>query len=806
MKRLLKSILCVTTFLMWAISTHATEAFDTCPTKAFLIQGETAVVYGVKIVTGNYSELSNDLGMPGKLNGAGFSVHDNYLYGFGYNAQDLVKLGKDFQMQPLGVTGLPSTNFYVGDAAVIENAYYLYRRGADYGLYRVSLAPQDNDYLQATRVVNGNSLNLNIYDLAFHPSSGEAYAVEADGDLHKIDVAAGTSTLEGNLGVTGTFGASYFDVEGNLYISRNSDGHIFRIKVDDIGSEPTAADFDPAVTGTTYSYYNYPNNTNVNGTSANDVLYIENNMSGNGFNYNGNGGYDRLLLGNAQSYYQVVSQGTGAYRVTWPNGKYLNLNGVEEISYSNATIEAADALQLFALGPSSGNNDGARCATAPLIDEDEEEESQIDFGDAPDSYNSSLANNGPRHEMGTLYLGATITGENDSKMNDSGDDGVAFISAVETANDAELQSIVSVNASEPGYLHGWVDWDQNGSFDSDEKVFDGRQVVAGDNTLLMSSQPSAATGTTWARFRLSDKATLGVTGGVNNGEVEDYEISVGDSQYTTVCYPSSTSYVTLAYEDLWPRLGDYDFNDVVVQYRACQDKLDDEIKRYWITGNLIAVGAAYHNAFAVRLEGVSPANINTGFISHRIGNEYQSISPVESGRTEAILTVLPDTAELFEAQSPCKFFRTENNCFAPEIIPFSLYVPLITGIDAANAPSGVLDPFIYAVDGYNHGQDVSSQNERGWEVHLKNQSPTEAFNTQLYGVGMDASSAASGLYFTTSKGLPFAIQVSDSWQPPREKIDITDAYSQFADFAESNGLENSLWFMQPTSGKVIPVE
>lgn len=683
----------------WSVSSHANEPFTTCPTKAFLVQGSTAVTYGVNIVSGNTNELAGDMNTSGKVNGMGFSVHDNYLYGFGYEAKDLVRIGNDFQVNPLNVTGLPNTTFYVGDAAVTENAYYVYRNGNSYGLYRIPLDSADPNYLVATKVNGSQTMGLNIFDMAFHPDSGEAYAVDGGGNLHKIDVSNGTSQKIIKLSVSGTFGAAYFDVEGNLYISRNNDGHIYRVKVDQIDDLPMS-----------------------------------------------------------------------------------------------------EAVQLFAVGPSSNNNDGARCATAPIIDDTID----IDFGDAPESYGSSLDTNGARHEIGDVYLGATVTSEYAARLEDTGDDGVAFISTVQSAMNAELQSLVVVNASKAALLHGWVDWDQNGEFDDNEKVFDGKAVEAGDNTILMTVPAGATPGTTWSRFRISESDSLGATGGAVNGEVEDYELVVGDSQFTTVCYPSATGYVTLAYEDIWPNKGDYDFNDVVVQYRACQDKVDGEVMRYWITGNLLAVGAEYHNAFAVRLRDISPSNVNSSLISHSIANEHVSTTALESGRQEAILTVLPDTRALFERADNCKFFRTENGCFDTDVIPFSLYVPFVEGVDESIAPSGVLDPFIYAVDGFGHGAAVSSENERGWEVHLKNQAPTEAFDVNVFGQGMDASNPAQDNYFLTVKGLPFAIQVAESWQPPKEAVDITEAYTQFADYAESNGEANRFWFNSPVNSNVIP--
>jgi LruC domain-containing protein len=179
-------------------------------------------------------------------------------------------------------------------------------------------------------------------------------------------------------------------------------------------------------------------------------------------------------------------------------------------------------------------------------------------------------------------------------------------------------------------------------------------------------------------------------------------------------------------------------------------------------------------------------------------------SPVESGRSETILTVIPNTAVLGEKPSGCRFFRTETGCDTAHVVPFSLSVTLTTGIDESSAPSGRFDPFIYAVSGFYHGEDVATGSERGWEVHIKNQAPTEAFNTALYGLQTDVSDTALGIYFQTSQGHPFAIEVSSSsWRVPKEQVTINEAYSEFIPFAESNGSSNTTWYNTVDTSKVI---
>jgi len=317
--------------------------FESCPSKAFLMQQSIAQLYGVNLVTGDYSLISSDLGTTNKINAVGFNFHDNYIYGWGYEWGTLVRIGGDYQANPLTLIDNPGVNFYVGDIALNENSYYFYRKGVNYGLYKVSLDEQSADYLKSIKVINGQALSLNIYDFAFHPDNSFLYSVDSSGILYQIDVNSGSASNLGNVGEIGTFGAVYFDVEGKFYISRNSDGHVFIIDVDD--PSPQA--------------------------------------------------------------------------------------------------------EFFAYGPSASQNDGARCAIAPVIDESIDP--TTDYGDAPDSYGTTLFSNGARHGISNNFLGSSITTEHNANVypKTDEDDGIIFLTPLLSGSD----SLIQVHTTGAGYLN-----------------------------------------------------------------------------------------------------------------------------------------------------------------------------------------------------------------------------------------------------------------------------------------------------------------------------------------------------------------
>ena len=208
-KRLTKSrtpffkVLLVSTLLF---STAYAEPFTTCPSKAFLFQGNPVSIYGVNLVTGNYELLEDDSGISANINGLGFDQQDRYLYGFNTTDLQMVRMDGDFQAQILNLRGLPEdTSFYVGD--VSNHVYYLYRTRV--GLYKVDLRPLDDDVnaVLDAQLITADS-RIRLTDFAFHPNNNMIYGVDNNsGTLYQINPDTGNTLAIGDSGETGTFGA-----------------------------------------------------------------------------------------------------------------------------------------------------------------------------------------------------------------------------------------------------------------------------------------------------------------------------------------------------------------------------------------------------------------------------------------------------------------------------------------------------------------------------------------------------------------------------------------------------------------------
>ncbi|MFT4520667.1 MAG: LruC domain-containing protein [Halioglobus sp.] len=700
-----------------------TAPFETCPTEAFVAQGKPAVIYGVDLTSGAYNPLG-ETNTDGRLNAMGFNGADGYLYAWDKKNKKLVRIHSDYSVEPLVLDAPMNVNFYAGDVAVSENAYYAYRKNTSYaGLWRIPLDPTDPDYLKAEKVVSAQPLYLNIFDIAFHPDNDYMYSVDRAGRLFKVSPTLATSELLGSVGVKGTFGAVYFDVDGTLYISRNSDGKIYSVDVDAASPQAT----------------------------------------------------------------------------------------------------------LFSYGPSSSSNDGARCAlaaVAPPITP------TLDYGDAPVSYGTRASEDGASHVAVGPRLGAMVDAEarafpapdesDDFKDDSDDEDGVQFITDLLVGE----QTVISVSMTGSGYLNLWIDYNRNGQFDASELVIDDADSTVGSGMYVIDIPASAELGVTWVRARISSTQGLGPTGSADDGEVEDYSVTLKRPLTHSEYYPSANDYVTLAFEDLWPSLGDYDLNDFVVYYQTSitSDNTSSEeeasyIREITIKGEVAAVGASFHSGFGISIPGLLTSDIDADNVRLLVNDErpvsfdgdasgfFQPLRGLASRQNEtAVLEITRDVWNIVNTGEGCSFHRTENNCGAAANATFSLTIPVITNVPASQVAKGIFNPFVFATNGILRSSIFKDEQGNivapgdALEIHLKNHKPTWRADLALLARASDVSEASTvdddenRVTYQTSQGLPWAIEIGGRWCHPGEYQDITAAYPDFIDFVNSEGQSSSDWF------------
>lgn len=159
-----------------------------------------------------------------------------------------------------------------------------------------------------------------------------------------------------------------------------------------------------------------------------------------------------------------------------------------------------------------------------------------DFGDAPDTYLTLDASGGAKHVAIGPVLGVASDTEGDASgpLDGTGDgddeDGVT-ISGPLTVGTTE--TVVVDVLSGPALLNAFIDFDGDGSFGAGETVATDVTVNSGPNDLSFLVPAGAATGATFARFRLSTAALSGAAAGAaDDGEVEDYAVTISAAAST----------------------------------------------------------------------------------------------------------------------------------------------------------------------------------------------------------------------------------------------------------------------------------
>lgn len=157
----------------------------------------------------------------------------------------------------------------------------------------------------------------------------------------------------------------------------------------------------------------------------------------------------------------------------------------------------------------------------------------LDFGDAPDTYGTSMSANGPRHlAVPGCHLGTALDTEDDGQPSSNADgddvhdtddeDGVIFLGG--TQIDAGVTKPLQVTATTNGYLSAWIDYDRSGAWSPAEKVFSDVPLSVGGNALGFAASATLSQGSSYMRFRFSTETNLSTGGFAPDGEVEDYRV------------------------------------------------------------------------------------------------------------------------------------------------------------------------------------------------------------------------------------------------------------------------------------------
>lgn len=263
--------------------------------------------------------------------------------------------------------------------------------------------------------------------------------------------------------------------------------------------------------------------------------------------------------------------------------------------------------------------------------------------------------------------------------------------------------------------------------------------------------------------------------GIPNGN-DDYP---GDPGVAFATYtPDQISYGTYAFEDFWPKKGDYDFNDFVIgyNYEVARDTNNEAV---WLNMNfrLKALGASFKSGFGISFDGLDPALIDSV-----IGTSTSTISldanGCESGQTDAVIIIFDNAHQTFGVSNGTLVNTGQSGAVEKDPVDISVRVVFKNPVNDI----GSFNPFIF------------TRGERGREIHLMDYEPTDLVDNSLFGTEDDASAGSS--YYIDSRGFPWAMDFPTEFRFPKEKINIRSSYGTFDTWVLSSGSSETDWYSE----------
>ena len=248
-------------------------------------------------------------------------------------------------------------------------------------------------------------------------------------------------------------------------------------------------------------------------------------------------------------------------------------------------------------------------------------------------------------------------------------------------------------------------------------------------------------------------------------------------------YPSKNATATLAYEDLWPSKGDYDFNDLVVDYNFNQiTNAENKVVDIDAKLTVRAIGASYHNAFAIQLN-VAATNI-ASVTGQSISTDIFTLNSngTESNQEKAVIVAFDDAYKVFPTNPAGGYVNTLKSAQQLTANTIDLKICFVNPVSTSDLGTAPFNPFIVV------------NKVRGKEVHLSGYAPTSLANTSLFGQGQDDSNVSIAKYYTSDMFLPWALNIPVQFDYPAEKEEITNAYLKFNDWATSKGSVDKDWY------------
>lgn len=265
----------------------------------------------INLVIGDVTIIDNDIGF--NVNAIGYNILDNMIYGIEYGTTNLIRIAEDGVTTNFGpVINLPApaVAYTVG---TINNVglMYIYEPGAA-NYFVVDVDQNSPTFGQALPPAGIAIVAQSIEDWSYNPLDGQLYTVDNTGTALSINPLTGLVTPLTTSGlIASTYGSTFMDANGFLYVLEDSTGDIYRVTLSPPNATGNLFSQSLAVTGNDGAYCQnaFPE---IDFGDAPDIALG-----------NGPGNYNTLLASNGPRH-QIINTLFLGTRVTAENDAYEN--------------------------------------------------------------------------------------------------------------------------------------------------------------------------------------------------------------------------------------------------------------------------------------------------------------------------------------------------------------------------------------------------------------------------------------------------------------------------------------------------
>lgn len=385
----------------------------------------------------------------------------------------------------------------------------------------------------------------------------------------------------------------------------------------------------------------------------------------------------------------------------------------------------------------------------------------------------------------SIGLTASIEGLEDMELNTNGINGASgSIFTGDSGFDLESNGQVAV-VVEGGYLY----------LGGDETLDESRRVpiryeIDGVEDRYVTEIDSAHEG----QHILQANAMLGPISAQLAGEYSGQVTLVvvpaigvdGQCGSSQVSYPERSVWGTIAYEDLYPRPGDADYNDFVVNFKITEFyNSSEELESINMKFVPVARGAGYNHSFHLSLDGEIDNTRNAHATTTPVFD-----NPAEVSATYTNLTNGESHTQYFADDEDVKIFGSTRTAVGGGFVNHS-------ASQAPRQPKWVTEVNVSLSD----PEDVSSSLKDG----DFNYRPYLHVNNTNQDIDLFQVNPNNGMI--DRNGYPFGLVVPDDWAWPEERVSINRAYPLFSEYrswlsGDSDEISEQAmtWFDFPAAG------